>query len=48
VTALGTQVVLARAHEAFDAEGKLREERVAQSVRALAAAVAKAAAALRG
>jgi NAD(P)H-dependent FMN reductase len=48
VTVLGTQVVLPRAHEAFDAEGKLREERSSQSVRSLAAAVAKAAVALRG
>jgi NAD(P)H-dependent FMN reductase len=48
VTVLGTQVVVPRAHEAFDGEGKLREARTAQSVQALAAAVAKAAAALRG
>jgi NAD(P)H-dependent FMN reductase len=48
VTVLGTQVVLPRAHEAFDGEGKLREARTAQSVQALAAAVAKAAAAFRG
>ena len=48
VTVLGTQVVIPRAHEAFDGEGALREERVAQSVRALVAAVAGTAGRLGG
>jgi len=43
VTVLGTQVAVPRAHEAFGPDGRLADERVAKSVRALAAAVAQAA-----
>ena len=43
VTVLGTQVAVPRAHEAFGDDGRLVEERVAKSVRALAEAVAQAA-----
>ena len=43
VTVLGTQVAVPRAHEAFGDDGRLVDERVAKSVRALAAAVAQAA-----
>ena len=43
VTVLGTQVAVPRAHEAFGDDGRLVDERVAKSVRALAAAVAHAA-----
>ncbi len=42
VTVLGTQVAVPKAHEAFAADGSLADERVAKSVRALAAAVAEA------
>ena len=47
VTVLGTQVAVPRAHEAFGPDGRLADERVAKSVRALAAAVAQAAGKLR-
>ena len=43
VTVLGTQVAVPRAHEAFGPDGRLADERVAKSVRALAEAVARAA-----
>ena len=43
VTVLGTQVAVPRAHEAFGDDGRIADERVAKSVRALAAAVAQAA-----
>lgn len=43
VTVLGTQVAVPRAHEAFGPDGRLADERVAKSVRALAEAVAQAA-----
>ncbi len=43
VTVLGTQVAVPKAHEAFAADGSIADERVAKSVRALAAAVADAA-----
>ena len=43
VTVLGTQVAVPRAHEAFGDDGRLADERVAKSVRALAEAVARAA-----
>ena len=43
VTVLGTQVAVPRAHEAFGDDGRLADERVAKSVRALAEAVAQAA-----
>jgi NAD(P)H-dependent FMN reductase len=39
VTVLGTQVAVPKAHEAFTADGAIADERVAKSVRALAAAV---------
>lgn len=42
VTVLGTQVAVPKAHEAFAADGSLADERVAKSVRALAAAVVDA------
>ena len=48
VTVLGTQVAVPRAHEAFAADGTLADERVAKSVRALAAAVADASRKLKG
>ncbi|MGE0355787.1 MAG: NADPH-dependent FMN reductase [Burkholderiales bacterium] len=48
VTVLGTQVAVPRAHEAFAPDGSLADERVARSVRALAAALAKAAQGLAG
>jgi NAD(P)H-dependent FMN reductase len=48
VTVLGTQVAVPRAHEAFAADGTLADERVAKSVRALAAAVADASGKLKG
>lgn len=47
VTVLGTQVAVPRAHEAFGPDGRLADERVAKSVRALAEAVAQAAGKLR-
>lgn len=43
VTVLGTQVAVPRAHEAFGDDGRIADERVAKSVRALAEAVAQAA-----
>ncbi len=48
VTVLGTQVAVPRAHEAFAPDGSLADERVARSVRALTAALAKAAQGLAG
>lgn len=43
VTVLGPQVAVARAHEAFGADGRLVDERSAAAVRALALAVAETA-----
>lgn len=43
VTVLGTQVAVPRAHEAFGDDGRIADERVAKSVRALAEAVVQAA-----
>lgn len=43
VTVLGAQVPVPRAHEAFATDGSIADERVAKSVRSLAAAVAQAA-----
>ncbi|MBX3717438.1 MAG: NAD(P)H-dependent oxidoreductase [Burkholderiales bacterium] len=43
VTVLGTQVAVPRAHEAFGPDGRIADERVAKSVRALAEAVVQAA-----
>ena len=48
VTVLGTQVAVPKAHEAFAADGSIADERVAKSVRALAAAVADASRKLEG
>ena len=48
VTVLGAQVAVPRAHEAFEADGSLADERVAKSLRSLAEAVAQAAQRLRG
>jgi NAD(P)H-dependent FMN reductase len=47
VTVLGTQVAVPKAHEAFAADGSIADERVAKSVRSLAAAVADAGSRLR-
>ena len=48
VTVLGAQVAVPRAHEAFEADGSLADERVAKSLRSLAEAVTRAAQRLRG
>ena len=48
VTVLGTQVAVPKAHEAFAGDGSIVDERVAKSVRSLAAAVADAGARLKG
>jgi len=48
VTVLGAQVAVPKAHEAFAADGAIADERVAKSVRALAAAVADASRRLKG
>lgn len=47
VTVLGTQVVVPKANEAFRPDGAIADERVASSVRGLAAAVADASGRLR-
>jgi len=44
---LGTQVPVPKAHEAFGPDGAIANERVAKSVRELAAAVASTARALK-
>lgn len=48
VTVVGMQVAVPKAHEAFAADGSLKDERVAKQVRALAEAVSGLAARLRG
>jgi chromate reductase len=48
VTVLGAQVAVPRAHEAFAADASIADERVARSVRSLAAAVADTTHRLRG
>ena len=48
VIVIPEQVAVSKAHEAFDADGRLRDAKVADAVRNVAARVVRIASALRG